>query len=171
VGLEARGLTGLMAISLIGGAPGAPPVPVPLDKDGVPTLSADLSEVQSTRETLHNIDHVLVDNRQLIKDSLLSFENYTATLAGEGDAIDGLMDKADASFANFDRVMAKIDNATPDLTKGKRGELYQKVQSIRELADSLKKRSAAYLEESRSTLQEVSDGANAMARKFGPARR
>jgi phospholipid/cholesterol/gamma-HCH transport system substrate-binding protein len=169
VGLEARGLTGLMAISLIGGAPGAPPVP--LDKDGVPTLSADLSEVQSTRETLHNIDHVLVDNRQLIKDSLLSFENYTATLAGEGDAIDGLMDKADASFANFDRVMAKIDNAAPDLTKGKRGELYQKVQSIRELADSLKKRSATYLEESRGTLQEVSDGANAMARKFAPARR
>jgi phospholipid/cholesterol/gamma-HCH transport system substrate-binding protein len=169
VGLEAQGLTGLMAISLIGGAPGA--APVPLDKDGAPTLFADLSEAQSIRETLHNVDHVLVDNRQLIKDSLLGFENYTATLAGESDAIDSLMDKADASFANFDRVMARIDNAVPDLTKGKSGELYQKVQSIRELADSLKKRSATYLEESRSTLQEVSDGANATARKFAPARR
>jgi phospholipid/cholesterol/gamma-HCH transport system substrate-binding protein len=169
VGLEAQGLTGLMAISLIGGAPGAQPVP--LDDEGVPTLSADLSEAQSVRETLHNVDHVLVDNRQLIKDSLLGFENYTAMLAGEGDAIDGIMDKADTSFANFDRVMARIDNAVPDLTKGKSGALYQKVQSIRELADSLKKRSATYMEESRSTLQEVSDGANAMARKFAPARR
>lgn len=165
VGLEAQGLTGLMAISLIGGAPGAPAVP--LDKDGIPTLSADLSEAQSIRDTLHNVDHVLVDNRQFIKDSLLGFENYTATLASEGDEIDGIMDKADASFANFDRVMARIDNAVPE---GKSGALYQKVQSIRELANSLKKRSATYMEESRRTLQEVSDGANAMARKFEPAR-
>jgi phospholipid/cholesterol/gamma-HCH transport system substrate-binding protein len=169
VGLEAQGLTGLMAISLIGGAPGAPPVPI--DQDGVPTLSADLSEVQSIRETLHNIDHVLVDNRQALKDSLSRFENNTAMLADAGDAVDGIMDKADASFASFDLVMARIDNAVPDLTKGKGGALYQKVQSIRELADSLKKSSATYMEESRRTLQEVSDGANAMTRKLEPARR
>jgi phospholipid/cholesterol/gamma-HCH transport system substrate-binding protein len=169
VGLEAQGLTGLVAISLIGGAPGAPPVP--RDDEGVPTLSADLSEAQSIRETLHNVDHVLVDNRQLIKDSLLSFENYTAMLAGQGDAIDSVLDKADTSFASFDRVMARIDDAVPDLTQGKSGALYQKVQSIRELADSLKKSSATYMEQSRSTLHEVSDSANAMARKFTPARR
>jgi phospholipid/cholesterol/gamma-HCH transport system substrate-binding protein len=42
VGVESQGLTGLMAISLIGGDAAAPPVP--LDADGVPTLSADLSE-------------------------------------------------------------------------------------------------------------------------------
>src|ERR1700748_1363455 len=40
VGLEFQGLTGVAAISLTGGAPAAPPVP--LDEDGVPTLSADL---------------------------------------------------------------------------------------------------------------------------------
>src|SRR6202012_5856294 len=85
VGLEAQGLTGLMAISLIGGAPGAGPAP--LDKDGVPMLSADLSEGQSGRETLHDIDHVLVDNRQDLKDSLLRLENNTAMLASAGDAV------------------------------------------------------------------------------------
>jgi phospholipid/cholesterol/gamma-HCH transport system substrate-binding protein len=169
VGLEAQGLTGLRVISLIGGAPGAPPLP--LDEHGVPTLSADLSEVQSVRETLHNIDHVLVDNRQYLKDSLLSFENSTASLANAGEAIDGVMDEADASFASFDRVMARIDNAVPDLTKGKSSALYQKVQSIRELADSLKKSSASYMDESRRTLQDLGDGANAMAQKFTPARR
>lgn len=169
VGLEAQGLTGLMAISLIGGAPSARPVP--LDKDSVPMLSADLSEVQSIRETLHNVDHVLVDNRQTLKDSLSRLENNTAMLADAGDAIDGVMDKANASFANFDRVMARIDDAVPDLTKGKSGALYQKVQSIHELAESLKKNSASYLEESRRTLQDVSDGANVMAQKFGPTRR
>src|SRR5271156_5169409 len=38
VGLEAQGLTGLVAIGLTGGAAAAPPVP--LDKDGIPTLTA-----------------------------------------------------------------------------------------------------------------------------------
>ncbi|MGZ5876423.1 MAG: pentapeptide repeat-containing protein, partial [Bradyrhizobium sp.] len=44
VGLEFQGLTGVAAISLTGGASAAPPVP--LDEDGIPTLSADLSETE-----------------------------------------------------------------------------------------------------------------------------
>ncbi|MGH6737554.1 MAG: MlaD family protein, partial [Bradyrhizobium sp.] len=99
VGLEAQGLTGVMAISLTGGDPAAPPVP--LDQDGIPTLSADLSDAQSIRDTLHNVDHILVDNRDGIKDALLGFENYTATLAGKGDEIDGIMRKVDTAFASF----------------------------------------------------------------------
>src|SRR3979409_2058534 len=74
VGLEFQGLTGVAAISLTGGAPSA--APVPLDADGVPTLTADLSEVQSMRETLHNVDRILVNNQTLIRDGLLSFETY-----------------------------------------------------------------------------------------------
>src|SRR5579884_144765 len=45
VGIEFQGLTGVAAISLVGGAASAPPVP--LDADGVPVLSADWSEQQS----------------------------------------------------------------------------------------------------------------------------
>ena len=81
VGLEAQGLTGLMAIALTGGAAAAPPAP--LDADGVPTLTADLSEAQSIRDTLHNVDHVLVDNRDVMKDTLRKYETYTATLAAK----------------------------------------------------------------------------------------
>src|SRR3979409_1112624 len=58
VGLESQGLTGVAAISLIGGAAAAPPVP--LDEDGIPVLTADLSETQSTRTSLHNVDRVCV---------------------------------------------------------------------------------------------------------------
>ena len=54
VGLQSQGLTGIAAISLTGGAAAAPPVP--LDEDGVPTLTADLSETQTIRDTLHNVD-------------------------------------------------------------------------------------------------------------------
>src|SRR5262249_26879575 len=42
VGIEFQGLTGVAAISLVGGAASAPPVPP--DQDGVPMLTADLSE-------------------------------------------------------------------------------------------------------------------------------
>ena len=42
VGMQFQGLTGVAEISLVGGAPSAPPVP--LDEDGVPMLTADRSE-------------------------------------------------------------------------------------------------------------------------------
>jgi phospholipid/cholesterol/gamma-HCH transport system substrate-binding protein len=168
VGLEAQGLTGLMAISLTGGAPAAPPVP--LDGDGIPTLTADLSEAQSIRDTLHNVDKLLVNNRAVMKDALLGFETYTATLAGNGDAIDSVLRKADTAFAGFDRTIARIDDLMPGIANGKDSELYQKIKSTGELAQSFKKRSATFMEEGRRTLLDVSDGANTMSRKFRPAK-
>src|SRR6202158_4694512 len=63
VGLEFQGLTGVAAISLTGGAAAAPPVP--LDEDGIPILTADLSEIESIRDTLHNVDRILFDNRAM----------------------------------------------------------------------------------------------------------
>src|ERR1700681_3636299 len=99
VGLEFQGLTGVAAISLTGGA--ATAAPVPLEADGVPTLNADLSEIQSIRDTLHNVDRVLVGNQATIKDGLLSFETYTASLATEGNAMEKIIGKADDAFASF----------------------------------------------------------------------
>src|SRR6202051_810462 len=52
VGLEFQGLTGVAAISLTGGAATAPPVP--LDEDGVPILTAVLSETQEIHDSLQN---------------------------------------------------------------------------------------------------------------------
>src|ERR1700723_4001682 len=72
VGLEFQGLTGVAAISMKGGDAAAPPVP--LDADGVPTLKADLTVIESIRDTLHNVDHMLVSNQSTIKDALLNFE-------------------------------------------------------------------------------------------------
>src|SRR6202012_4125279 len=170
VGLEAQGLTGIAAISLTGGAAAAPPVP--LDEDGIPTLTADLSEAMTIRDTLHNVDNMLVNNRDVIKDGLLSFETYTATLAGKGDEIERVLSKADAGFASFDNTIARIDGVLPDLTKGKDGELYQKVKTIPELADSFNKRSAPFMEEGRRSLLDISEAATKVTRKFdGPGPR
>ena len=166
VGLEFQGLTGVAAIALTGGAATAPPVP--LDADGVPTLVADLSETETIRDTLHNVDRFLVNSRTTLKDALLSFETYTATLASKGEAIEGIIRKADGAFESFDGAIAKIDNIVPGFANGSDGELYQKVKSIRELAESFNKHSAVVMEEGRRSLIEVSQAAIKVTRKFEP---
>jgi phospholipid/cholesterol/gamma-HCH transport system substrate-binding protein len=166
VGLEFQGLTGVAAISLIGGAAAAPPVP--LDEDGIPILTADLSETESIRDTLHNVDRMLVGNQAMLKNTMLNFETYTASLASRGDAIDSIIRKADDAFAGFDSAMTKIDNVVPSLADGKADELFRKVKSIRELAESFNKRSGALMEEGRRSLLDISQAAMKVTRKFDP---
>ena len=166
VGLEFQGLTGVAAISLTGGA--ATAAPVPLDADGIPTLVADLSETETIRDTLHNVDRFLVSNQTTVKDALLSFEIYTAALVSKGEAIGGIIRKADSAFENFDGAIAKIDNIVPGLAQGGDGELYRKVKSIRELAESFNKQSAAVMEEGRRSLLDISQAAIKVTRKFEP---
>jgi phospholipid/cholesterol/gamma-HCH transport system substrate-binding protein len=167
IGIEFQGLTGVAAISLVGGAPAAPPVP--LDGDGIPVLTADWSEQQSMTDTLHNVDRLIVNNESTIKDGLLSFESYTASLKSKGEAIDRVMARADDAFAGFDGVMAKIDNAIPGLADGKTEELYEKVKALREMADTFRQKSDKLMEESRQTLADLSETANNMTRKMNPA--
>ena len=167
IGIEFQGLTGVAAISLVGGAPTAPAVP--LDGDGIPVLTADWSEQQSMTDTLHNVDRLIVNNQSMIKDGLLSFETYTASLKSKGDAIDRVMAKADDAFAGFDSVMAKIDDAIPGLADGKTEELYEKVKALREMADTFRQKSDKLMEESRQTLSDLSEAANNMTRKMNPA--
>jgi phospholipid/cholesterol/gamma-HCH transport system substrate-binding protein len=164
-GIEFQGLTGVAAISLVGGAPAAPPVP--LDKDGVPVLNANLQDVESIRDSLHNVDRILVNNGTLIRDAMLSFESYTASLKSKGEAIDSIFAKADDAFAGIDRVFNRIDDVLPGMADGQGEELFEKVKTIRELADSFNKRSGVLMEESRRTLLDVSQAANQMAAKLG----
>jgi phospholipid/cholesterol/gamma-HCH transport system substrate-binding protein len=166
VGLEFQGLTGVAAISLIGGAATAPPVP--LDEDGIPILTADLTETQSIRDTLHNVDRILVGNQAVVKDALVGFQTYTATLVSKGDAIDGIMRQANSAFESFDSAMTRIDDLVPGLAQGSADDLYDKVRNIRELADSFNKRSAAFMEEGRRSLVDISQSAIKVTRKFDP---
>lgn len=166
VGVEFQGLTGVAAISLTGGAAAA--APVPLDEDGIPVLTADLREIESIRDSLHNVDRLLVGNQAMVKDTLLNFETYTASLASKGDAIESVMRKADDAFAGMDSAMAKIDDFMPGLADGKAAALLEKVQSIRELAESFDKKSATVMEEGRRTLLDLSDAAVKFTRKIDP---
>jgi phospholipid/cholesterol/gamma-HCH transport system substrate-binding protein len=166
VGLEFQGLTGIAAISLTGGAATAPPVP--LDEDGMPVLRADVSEIESIRDSLHNVDRILVGNQALVKDALLSFETYTASLASKGEAIESIMRKAENAFSGIDSAIGRIDDAVPGLAGGAADELFEKVRSIRELAESFNKKSGAVMEEGRRSLLDISQGAIKVTRKFDP---
>jgi phospholipid/cholesterol/gamma-HCH transport system substrate-binding protein len=163
VGLEFQGLTGIAAISMTGGDS---PDPAPVGSDGIPTLVSDLSELHSMRDTLHNVDKFLVGNQSTIKDGLLSFETYTASLASSGDVIDQTLAKADAAFAGFDKAIAGIDNLLPGFTDGKADELFEKMRSIREFAHTFNKKSAVVMNEARQTLLDVSEGAHKITAKF-----
>jgi phospholipid/cholesterol/gamma-HCH transport system substrate-binding protein len=166
VGLEFQGLTGLAAISLTGGD--ATAAPVPRDADGIPTLTADLTEIQSIRDTLHNVDRVLVGNQASIKDALLSFENYSASLVSKGDAIEKEINKAESVLAGFAGAMTKIDNLMPGVAEGKSDELFEKLREIRKFANRFDKKSAVVIEETRHTLQDIDHSAISVSRKFDP---
>jgi phospholipid/cholesterol/gamma-HCH transport system substrate-binding protein len=173
VGLEFQGLTGIAAISLTGGAAAAPPPP--LDADGVPTLVADLTEIVTIRETLQNVDRLIVSNQTTVKNALSSFESNTATLADGSEAMTSVIRQAGGAIDSFDSAMAKVDGAItkvdaimPSLTNGVSGELYRSVKSLHELIESFDKRSAAFMNEGRRSLSDISEAVNKADRKFDP---
>ena len=172
VGLEFQGLTGVAAISLKGGDEGAPQVP--LGEDGIPVLTADPNALQDVTEairgTLQNINRVVADNQQAVKNSLHNLETFTGALARNAQKIDDVMAKVDG-------VMGKADNLMLGLNKlaggASGGELFLTVQSIRELAEDFDKRSGALMSDGRRTLGDISRAVNNLDRNptrllFGP---
>jgi phospholipid/cholesterol/gamma-HCH transport system substrate-binding protein len=173
VGLEFQGLTGVAAISLKGGEEAAPGVP--LDEDGIPVLTADPNALQDVTEairgTLQNINRVVADNQEAVKNSLHNLEAFTASLARNSEKIDGMMLKVDGVMSKADSLMLGLDT----LAGGKEGgELFQTVKSIRELAEDFDKRSGALMSDGRRTLGDISRAVNNLDRNptrliFGPA--
>ncbi len=163
-GIEFQGLTGIAAVSLVGGAPTAPPVPV--DADGIPVLSADLHDQQALVETVHDVDKFITSNEATVKDTLQSIEAASETLKSKNETVDAALDQAEDVFKGFDTFVTRIDHAIPGFSDGNGDALLHKVKSFRELVDSLRQKSAKVMDDSRQTLLDVSDGANAMSSKI-----
>lgn len=170
VGLEFQGLTGVAAISLTGGSIDGPPVP--LDKDGVPVLTADpdaLLDVQEKiRVALRNVDRIITDNEVAVKDTLRNFENFTATLAGSGERITSVVSNADNVLASVDSGLARTDRFLAGLGSDKYGgDLLPTVISLRELIESFDKRSATLMSDTRRMLNDVSQSISKADQKLG----
>ncbi|MCK1491406.1 MCE family protein [Bradyrhizobium sp. 180] len=159
VGLEFQGLTGVAAISLKGGDEAA--APPPLDQDGIPTLTADPNKLQDVTEairgTLQNINKIVADNQESVRNSLKNLETFTNSLARNSEKIDGVMAKVDGVMLKADNLMLGLNT----LAGGKDGgELFQAVKSIRELAEDFDKRSGALMSDGRRTLGDISRAVN-----------
>src|ERR1700709_445230 len=155
VGLEFQGLTGVAAISLKGGDEAAPPVP--LDEDGVPVLTADPAALQdvteSIRATLQNVNRIVADNQESVKNSLRNLETFTGALARNSEKIDNVMLKVDGVMGKADSLMLGLNTIAGGAGGG---ELNLMVKSIRELADDFDKRSGALIADGRRTLADIS---------------
>src|SRR6478752_898522 len=159
VGLEFQGLTGVAAISLKGGDEMAPAVP--LDEDGIPVLTADPNKLQDVTEairaTLQNVNRVVADNQESVKNSLRNLETFTNSLARNSERIDAIMGRVDGVMGKADNLMLGLNS----LAGGKDGgELFLTVKSIRELAEDFDKRSGALMSDGRKTLGDISRAVN-----------
>src|ERR1700760_3128259 len=159
VGLEFQGLTGVAAISLKGGEEAAPSVP--LDEDGIPVLTADPNKLQDVTEairaTLQNVNKIVADNQESLKNSLHNLETFTTSLARNSKRIDTIMGRVDGVMGKADNLMLGLNS----LAGGKEGgELFLTVKSIRELAEDFDKRSGALMSDGRKTLGDISRAVN-----------
>jgi len=159
VGLEFQGLTGIAAISLKGGDEAAPPPS--LDEDGIPSLTADPNKLQDVTEairgTLQNINKLIADNQESVRNSLKNLDTFTTSLARSSERMDGIMTRIDGVMSKADSVMLGLDT----LAGGKDGgELFQTVKSIRELAEDFDRRSGVLMADGRRTLADISRAVN-----------
>src|SRR3954468_15151872 len=159
VGLEFQGLTGVAAISLKGGEEAAPPVP--LDEDGVPVLTADPNALQDVTEairaTLQNVNRIVADNQESVKNSLRNLETFTGALARNSEKIDNVMLRVDGVMGKADSLMLGLNSIGCGATGG---ELAAMVKAIKDLAEDFDKRSGALMADGRRTLSDISRAVN-----------
>src|SRR3954451_17999970 len=150
-GLEFQGLTCVTALSLTGGSTEAPPVP--LDHEGIPVLIADPEATQDVqvriKSALRNINKVIDESRDDLKDTLLNLETFTASLAVNAQRLDGLVRRAESGVNTVDLGLGKTDDLLESLGQIDAGELLPAVQSMDELVQSLKKKSANFMTDGR----------------------
>lgn len=127
IGLEFQGLTGIAAIAMKGGQVDAPEVEA--DEDGVLTLHADMNSSQdfteAARAVLQNVNRLVTENQESIRNAVKSVETFSATLADNSKRIDS--------------VMAGLELM---INKDNKGELQAAITSFKDLSDNLDKRTA-----------------------------
>lgn len=131
--LEYQGLTGVAAIALTGGEPGAPPL-VAGPGQPLPTIFADRSDFQDLIESARNIarraddvmervSRVITDNEAAINRTVQNVEKFSQALGENADGIDSflasigqaaekvgpLAEKLETLAANLDEVVRSVD--------------------------------------------------------------
>jgi phospholipid/cholesterol/gamma-HCH transport system substrate-binding protein len=124
-------------------------------------LTADPSALQdvteSIRATLQNVNRIVADNQESVKNSLRNLETFTAALARNSEKIDNVMLRVDGVMGKADSLMLGLNTIAGGAAGG---ELNLMVKSIRELAEDFDKRSGALITDGRRTLSDISRAVN-----------
>ena len=128
-------------------------------------LTADPNALQDVTEairaTLQNVNRIVADNQESVKNSLRNLETFTAALARNSEKIDNVMLKVDGVMGRADNLMLGLNTIAGGHAGG---ELNLMVKSIRELAEDFDKRSGALMADGRRTLGDISRAVNNLDR-------
>ena len=104
---------------------------------------------------------MIADNEVAIKDTLLNFETFTASLSSDGEKITSIISTAESGISAVDDAMTKTKDFLGSLASDKYGgELLPTVISMRELIESFDKKSGQVLTETRKMLGDLSTAIN-----------
>lgn len=156
-GLESQGLTGIVAVSIRGGRPDAPPLPP--GPNGYPRIVADSGAgmtglINSAQSVARRIEVVLqAINPDDIKNIITNIDKFSKAVADKSDDVASLIQQANALVTQLNGVAGKVDKVVESLqhaTEDKDGILVQATDaaaSVRRLADNLDQRTALLTEQ------------------------
>lgn len=156
-GLESQGLTGIVAVSIRGGRPDAPPLPIA--KDGYPLIIADSGAgmtglVNTAQGVARKIEAVLdAIPPDQVRSIIASVDTFSKTLADKSADIASLIEQANGLTKQLNDIAVKVDKVVVSLqhaAEDKDGLLTQATDaatSVRKLADNLDQRTALLAQE------------------------
>lgn len=151
-GLESQGLTGIIAVSIRGGKPDAPPLPP--GPNGVPRIVADGGAgmsglVNSAQSVARRIEVVLqAINPDEIKSIIHNVDLFSQAVASRSDDVASVIQQANALMERLNTVADRVDKVVVSLqgaAEDKDGLLNQATEaatSVRKLADNIDQRTA-----------------------------
>lgn len=93
IGIESQGLTGGAAVTLRGGTATAPVTPG--EEGGPPVLiaqpGASRDWTQAARDAFQQVDTILSDNAEALRNSISNIDTFTDALARNSDKVDGIL--------------------------------------------------------------------------------
>ncbi|MFG1331066.1 MlaD family protein [Xanthobacter autotrophicus] len=156
-GLESQGLTGIVVVSIRGGHPGVPPLPI--GPNGVPRITADggagMAGLLASAQGVAKKIEVVLDaiNPQDIKEIIANIETFSKAVASKSDDVASLIEQSASLVKQLNGVAEKVEKVVVNLqkaTEDKDGLLVQATDaatSVRRLADNLDQRTALLTEQ------------------------
>ncbi|KAB0266936.1 MCE family protein [Microvirga brassicacearum] len=144
--LEYQGLTGVAAIALTGGEPGAPPL-VAGPGQPLPTIFADRSDFQDLIESARNIarraddvmervSRVITDNEASINRTVQNVEKFSQALGENADGIDSFLAQIGQAAEKVGPLAEKLETLAADLDEVVRSVDRDRVARIVENVDN-----------------------------------